>query len=106
MFWKNIVYVVPIWVLGFVSFFSGTAIYDNFLYDIYNVTFTALPIMWFAVFDYEHERETLLSKPKLYRIGIKNVYFSTYVFWRWFGYACWQGALLLYLAFYSLDSAP
>mmetsp|Transcript_18570 Transcript_18570/g.13327 ORF Transcript_18570/g.13327 Transcript_18570/m.13327 type:complete len:279 (-) Transcript_18570:533-1369(-) len=106
MFWKNIVYVVPIWVYGFVSFFSGTVIYNPYLYNFYNVTFTGLPIIWYAVFDLEHDRETLLSKPRLYRIGIKDVHFNSYVFMRWFGYACWQGTLLLFLAFYELDSLP
>lgn len=106
MFWKNIVYVVPIWVFGFVSFFSGTVIYNPYLYNFYNVSFTGLPIIWFSVFDFEHDRKTLLSKPKLYRIGIKNEHFSSYVFFRWFGYGFWQGALLLCLAFYELDSAP
>lgn len=106
MFWKNIVYVVPIWVYGFTNFFSGTIIYNPYLYNLYNVTFTGLPIIWFAVFDLEHTRETLLTKPKLYRIGIKDVHFNSYVFWRWFGYGCWQGTLLLFLAFYELDSAP
>jgi len=106
MFWKNIVYVVPIWVFGFVSFFSGTVIYNPYLYNFYNISFTGLPIIWFAVFDLEHTRETLLSKPKHYRIGIQDVHFNSYVFWRWFGYGCWQGVLLLFLAFYELDSAP
>mmetsp|Transcript_87607 Transcript_87607/g.120752 ORF Transcript_87607/g.120752 Transcript_87607/m.120752 type:complete len:176 (-) Transcript_87607:616-1143(-) len=106
MFWKNIVYVVPIWVFGFTNFFSGTIIYNPYLYNFYNVSFTGLPIIWFAVFDLEYDRKTLLSKPKLYRIGIKDVHFNPYVFWRWFGYGCWQGTLLLFLAFYELDSAP
>lgn len=89
MFYKNVLYVVPIWVFGFFSSFSATAIYDIWLYQLYNVIFTALPIMWFAVFDWEHEKSVYLNDPKLYRIGLDDVYFSRAVFWRWFIYACW-----------------
>jgi hypothetical protein len=37
---------------------------------MYNIVFTAFPIMWFAIFDSEHTREKLLETPKLYKIGI------------------------------------
>jgi len=56
MFWKNIIIVVPIWIYGFMSFFSGTMIFNPYLYTTYDLSFTGLPIIWFAVFDYEHDR--------------------------------------------------
>jgi len=37
---------------------------------MYNVMFTFLPIIWFAVFDWEYEKEELLKRPKLYKIGL------------------------------------
>lgn len=89
MFYKNVLYVVPIWMYGFVSFFSGTIIYDNYLYNFYNVAFTGLPIIWFAIFDWEYSKKTFLKKPKLYRIGMEDVCFNAFVFWRWFFYAVW-----------------
>ena len=56
MFYKNVLYVMPIFMYGFVSFFSGTVIYDVYLYQLYNVIFTGLPIIWFAVFDWEFDK--------------------------------------------------
>lgn len=105
MFYKNVLYVIPIWVFGFVSSFSATVVYNMWLYQLYNVVFTALPVMWFAVFDWEHSKEKLLNDPKMYRIGLDNVYFSRSEFWRWFFYACWQGLLLIMICFVTLDSA-
>lgn len=32
MFYKNVIYVIPIWVFGFVSAFSATIIYNMWLY--------------------------------------------------------------------------
>lgn len=46
-----------------------------------------------------------MSQPKLYRIGLEDVFFNAYVFWRWFFYAFWQGTLLCFLAFYTLDTS-
>jgi len=34
------------------------------------VMFTFLPIIWFAVFDWEKDKEVLLANPKLYKIGL------------------------------------
>lgn len=105
MFYKNVLYVIPIWVFGFVSQFSATAIYNIWLYQLYNITFTSLPIMWFAIFDWEHSKEEFLKTPKYYRIGLDDVYFNKYVFWRWFFYAIWQGILLMAISFVTLDTA-
>lgn len=61
MFYKNVLYVIPIWMFGWLSFFSGTPIYNNILYQLYNIVFTSIPIIWFAVFDWEHDKETFLK---------------------------------------------
>jgi len=52
--------------------FSGTAIYDNYLYQLFNVFFTGAPIMWFGMMDFEHEKDEFLKKPKYYNIGLKG----------------------------------
>ena len=95
---------MPIWVFGFISSFSATAIYDIWLYQLYNVMFTALPIMWFAIFDWEHDKEKFLTQPKLYRIGLDNVFFNKFIFWRWFFYAVWQGMFLLAISLICEDT--
>ena len=33
------------------------------------------------------------------------MFFNASVFWRWFFYAVWQGTLLCYLTFYTLDTS-
>ena len=61
--------------------------------------------MWFAVFDWEHEKQEFLTNPKLYRVGLDDVFFSANVFWRWFSYAVFQGILLAVAVFVTMDSA-
>ena len=53
MFYKNVLYVIPIWMFGWISFFSGTAIYNNvlvyFLFEfVWLVTFEGEPVLGFV----------------------------------------------------------
>jgi len=57
MFYKNIIFVLPQYWYGFVSAFSGQTLYESWLYQLYNITFTSIPIMWYAVFDQEVTKE-------------------------------------------------
>jgi magnesium-transporting ATPase (P-type) len=63
MFYKNVFVVIPVWMYGFVSFFSGNNIYTSALLSVYNLIFTAFPVIWFATFDWEHDKKTFLNNP-------------------------------------------
>ena len=89
MFYKNVLLVFPIFFYGLYSLFSGQAIYESYLYQTYNLVFTSWPIIYFGLFDYEHTRETFMTDPKLYKIGLYNKQFSRFVFWRWVFYGIW-----------------
>lgn len=67
-FYKNVVLVFPqFWYLTHLSrfsiynHFSGQRIYDNIVYQLYNIFYTSMPIMIFAVFDKEYEDEELIK---------------------------------------------
>ena len=72
MFYKNIIYVMPYFWFGIISMFSGLTFYNSMLYQCYNIFFTSLPIMWFAIYDLEYEKEEFLENYKLYKIGFQN----------------------------------
>ena len=103
MFYKNVIYVLPIWWYGFYSFFSGTQIYNTLLYQSYNIFFTGMPICWYCTFDWEHSKIKLLANPHLYDIGLQDKCFNPVVFWFWYFSAVWQGAVLLFLTFSTLS---
>lgn len=81
-FYKNILYICTQYVLGFWSVFSAQVLYEPFIYQMYNITFTSVPIMYFALFDFEYDKFTwkdakasfgekfFMSNPELYKIGI------------------------------------
>lgn len=52
MFYKNVLYVLPIFYFGFISEFSGTTLYDVFMYQSFNVFFTGAPIGWYCTNDF------------------------------------------------------
>jgi phospholipid-transporting ATPase len=105
MFYKNVIYVMPIFFFGLKSLFSGTQIYDVYLYNAYNIFFTGLPIGWFAVCDWQYTKQELLSNMKHYSIGLENKCFNPFRFWTWYFMAVWQGAVLLFTTFYTLDES-
>lgn len=106
IFYKNIAEMVPLWAFGFYSLFSGTFLYDPSLVSLYNVAFTAAPVIWYAVFDKEYEKKVLLTRPHLYRIGLENKYFSFWQFIRWFMYASVQSSLMLVVLLMTLGNSP
>lgn len=59
--------------------------------------------MWFGMMDFEHEKEEFLKNPKHYNIGLKNQLFNKFVFWRWIAYGMWQGALIFFVGFFTID---
>lgn len=105
MFYKNIILVIPVWTFGWFSMYAGTQIFSNVYLNLYNVWFTAFPIIWFAVFDWEHPKEVLLNNPKMYAIGLFDVFFNKWAFWRWFSYAVWQGIVICLLVFITFNNS-
>lgn len=80
--------MLPPFYYGFYSAFSGQTIYEAYIYQCYNIVFTAFPIIWFALFDKEVREERLLQEPKeFYVIGLKSQCFGRAIFWKWIVYA-------------------
>jgi phospholipid-transporting ATPase len=95
--------VLPNWWLGIFSMFSGAFFYEKFIYQLYNIVFTSIPIMWYALYDYEFDKEILLKNPRKYQIGLKKECFGTKVFWFWLGYGAIQALSILFFCFYSIE---
>jgi phospholipid-transporting ATPase len=95
-FYKNVLYISTQWYFGFFAAFSGQPLYEPFIYQLYNVTMTSFPIMYYACFDFEFEKEVFLKVPTLFKIGLKNECYSVKIFAWYVVYALWH-ALVLYV---------
>mmetsp|Transcript_53798 Transcript_53798/g.73741 ORF Transcript_53798/g.73741 Transcript_53798/m.73741 type:complete len:86 (+) Transcript_53798:675-932(+) len=66
-FYKNALYIIVQYYFGRDSLFSGQPMYEPFIYQLYNITFTGLPIMIYALFDFECSKSDLVKySPILY----------------------------------------
>jgi phospholipid-transporting ATPase len=97
-FYKNIVLVMPqFWYAIIFVNFSGNTLYDSYMYQLVNVIYTSLPIMFYAVFDRDATDDELTNSPQYYYPGPKKLYFNSMVFWQWFTYACFQSIIIVLL---------
>jgi len=95
-FYKNVLYVMPQYYFGFNSAFSGQTLYEAFIYQLYNITMTSLPIMYYALFDFQYFKPTFMQNPLLYKIGMNYSCFSMAIFSRWLILALFHG-MVIYL---------
>ena len=113
-FYKNFLYVVPQFYLGFYAAFAGQPLYEQMIYQMYNITMTSLPILWYSVFDFQYKKDSeshltrkeekgyFMRNPLLYRIGIEGKSFSTFLFVKWLVYALLHAAFIFFTSFWVL----
>jgi phospholipid-transporting ATPase len=83
IFYKNsLICLTQLW-FGFYSGFSGQPIFLEWAYQLYNVSFTALPVLVFAVLDRDMPFSALMSNPRIYRLTSGAQLFNRNVFWQW-----------------------
>ena len=99
-FYKNFLFVMPLFYVGFYSFFSGQTIYDPWLYQLYNIAFTVFPIIWFGIYDSERTRTESLNNPKYYS-GLTQKWFNSWKFWEWIFYGIIQGYAVFFFIYSS-----
>jgi phospholipid-translocating P-type ATPase (flippase) len=99
-FYKNItLFTTQFWFCIF-NAFSGQTLYDQWALAVYNVWFTAFPIMALAVFDRDVEAKRLLSMdqfPDLYIDGLTNRLFNTKNFWVYVANALFQSWMCFFI---------
>eukprot|EP01016_Furgasonia_blochmanni_P033803 TRINITY_DN3570_c0_g1_i2.p1 TRINITY_DN3570_c0_g1~~TRINITY_DN3570_c0_g1_i2.p1 ORF type:complete len:576 (-),score=133.02 TRINITY_DN3570_c0_g1_i2:171-1898(-) len=103
-FYKNLILVLPQFWYTFENGFSAVFLYDIYLLMCYNLFFTALPIVVFAIWDLEYKEETFMNNAKLYVQGMKSELFNFFVFWRWLILAALHSCALLLISYWGLDS--
>ncbi|EGR33087.1 phospholipid-translocating p-type flippase family protein, putative [Ichthyophthirius multifiliis] len=100
-FYKNMILVLPQWWYGFITGFSGSSLYDPWIYQLYNLCYTSLPIVIYAVFDEEFSAYYLQYNPSLYIQGIKGTLFNQKIFWEWILLGIWH-ALICSIASFGI----
>jgi phospholipid-transporting ATPase len=106
-FYKNVMYVTAQYFFGFFSAFSGQPLYEPMIYQLYNITMTSVPIMFYSLFDFEYEKDSensyassrkhyFMKHPHLYKIGLNSECFGIGHYLKWVLYGLFH-AFLIYL---------
>lgn len=100
--YKNALFVLPQFFFGILSCFSGQVLYDRWIYQFYNTTFTCLPIIWFGIYDMDDFDKTKGGKPAKYYQGINNKLFSSFTFWKWITMGFGHAFLIFIFSFFFM----
>lgn len=98
-FYKNIAFGCTLFIAQFFSGFSGQALIDSISAAFYNVVFTSVPVLLFAVLDMPLTFETLMHCPQIYN-RIKSL--STFTFWKSVLDGILHGAVDFLIPYYGL----
>ncbi|XP_059655958.1 phospholipid-transporting ATPase 3 isoform X2 [Cornus florida] len=75
-FYKNLTFTLVQFWYTFQTGFSGQRFYDDWFQSLYNVIFTALPVIIVGLFEKDVSESLSKKYPELYREGIRNTFFK------------------------------
>ncbi|MQL96868.1 hypothetical protein Taro_029549 [Colocasia esculenta] len=95
-FYKNLTFTLTQFWFTFQTGFSGQRFYDDWFQSLYNVIFTALPVIIVGLFDKDVSASLSKKYPELYKEGIRNMFFKWRVVAVWAFFSVYQS-----LVFYN-----
>jgi phospholipid-transporting ATPase len=104
MFYKNIVVVLPQYFLGCVSMFSGQKLYNDFMYQTYNVVHSALPIVLFGVLDQDVPKRWARERPGLYALGRRSEYLNFRASGCWVLSGVWHAWVIFAVPYFTMSN--
>ncbi|CAD8171215.1 unnamed protein product [Paramecium octaurelia] len=105
-FYKNVILVFPQFWFSIYNNFSGQRIYDNLIYQAYNIFYTSVPILIFAIFDAEYSEQMLYSnKYSTYSIGLTNSCFNTSLFILMLVNSIYSSTIIAFFSIYIFDQS-
>ena len=102
-FYKNFLFVLPQFWLGFANYFSGQYLYDPWIYQLFNIFFACFPIVWFGIYDKEVSYDILVNDSRYYTQGIINKLFHNKRFWKWVLYGIIQAFFVYIYSFHTCE---
>ncbi len=103
MFYKNILMVLVQYYYNFLAGSSGQKFYNELGFQLYNMIFTSLPIIYLGVFDYDVPPYVSVLFPELYYPGLKGDLLNVVVFFRWITAALFEAAVIFMFTVYGYN---
>lgn len=120
IFYKTAFIVWALFLFGVYSEFSGQVILLDWMFQLHNLVYSSLPILVFAIFDYDFSAKTLSDHPEIYALTrfkqrhmhfakaffarhTSNLFFSYWDFFEWITISIIHGCICFFLCIYALN---
>lgn len=101
IFYKAVLLAVTPYFFGFFSGFSGQQLWVDTPYQLYNIMYTALPIIVLALLDKSLPRHALQNTPEVFRES-KGLYFRRKTFYGWIGRAMLHSVIVFFIPYWTV----
>uniref|UniRef100_A0A7N8XEG2 Phospholipid-transporting ATPase n=1 Tax=Mastacembelus armatus TaxID=205130 RepID=A0A7N8XEG2_9TELE len=96
-FYKNFTFTFVHFWYAFYCGFSAQTVYDEWFITLYNLVYTALPVLGLSLFDQDVNDRWSFQYPQLYSPGQQNLYFNKKVFVRCMMHSCYSSLILFFI---------
>ncbi|CAI5740243.1 unnamed protein product [Hyaloperonospora brassicae] len=101
MLYKNVTYVLSAFWFGCFCGFSGQPLILDVAAQSFNVLYTSVPLVLFAVFDQDVSSVSASKFPYLYALGQKNMLLARRVFWPWIFNGVWHSIVIFFVSVWA-----
>uniref|UniRef100_A0A3B4EEH5 Phospholipid-transporting ATPase n=1 Tax=Pygocentrus nattereri TaxID=42514 RepID=A0A3B4EEH5_PYGNA len=102
-FYKNFSFTFVHFWYGFFCGFSAQTVYDEWFITMYNLVYTALPIIGLSLFDQDVNDRWSMQYPQLYAPGQKNQYFNKMTFVKILLHSCYSSLILFFIPYAAMQ---
>uniref|UniRef100_A0A4W6C976 Phospholipid-transporting ATPase n=1 Tax=Lates calcarifer TaxID=8187 RepID=A0A4W6C976_LATCA len=96
-FYKNFTFTFVHFWYAFFCGFSAQTVYDEWFITLYNLVYTALPVLGMSLFDQDVNDRWSFQYPQLYSPGQLNLYFNKKAFVRCMMHSCYSSLILFFI---------
>ena len=104
-FYKNMAFIFSQVWFTIVNLFSAANMYTAMHLSVYNVFFTFLPIMSFAILEQDVPRRMVEQLPELYETGLHDHEFSSLAMWRWLLSGMYTATVIYFGTLFAFDDS-
>eukprot|EP00466_Bigelowiella_natans_P009003 jgi/Bigna1/87603/estExt_fgenesh1_pg.C_220081 len=103
IFYKTSLVVWTVLFFGFYSAFSGQFPYLDWMYQLHNIAFTALPIIIYAIFDRDIDPHTLAANPYVYPWSRGPILYGPHKLIEWAFWAFLHAVICFFIPWYAFE---
>ncbi|KAM6930861.1 phospholipid-transporting ATPase ID-like [Xenentodon cancila] len=101
-FYKNFTFTFVHFWYAFFCGFSAQTVYDEWFITLYNMMYTALPVLGMSLFDQDVNDVWSFQHPQLYVPGQLNRYFNKSAFFKCALHSCYSSLVLFFIPYAAL----